>query len=132
MTVGAEYAGTDIVSSELDGCAVAEKWTDADGSRGQSLFFYDAFAGKWQQIWITDRATRVGGLKYKTLVATFPDGSVRFQGLLPTLPGKALILDRTTLSPLHDGRVHQVIEISKDGGTTWLSEFDAIYRREKP
>jgi len=118
------------VTAELDGCAVTERWTDADGSHGESLFFYDAFAGHWQQIWITDTPTRVGGLKYKTLIATFPDGGVRFQGILPAPPGKAPILDRTTLTPLSGGTVHQVIEISKDGGTTWVDGFDAIYHRD--
>jgi hypothetical protein len=127
VTVGSQYAGTDVVTRELEGCAVTEKWTDADGSHGQSLFFYDGFAGRWQQIWVTDDSTRVGGLKYKTLVGQYPGGGVRFQGILPSPPGRTPILDRTTLTPLHDGTVHQVIEISKDGGNNWIAGFDAIY-----
>jgi hypothetical protein len=38
-------------------------------------------------------------------------------------------LDRTTLTPLPGGRVHQVIEISRDAGKTWEIAFDAEYRQ---
>jgi hypothetical protein len=127
VTSGRQFAGTDVVTSELAGCAVVEKWSDADGSRGQSLFVYDTFSGRWQQTWVTDAATHVGGLKYKTLVARYPGGGVRFQGVLPAPSGKPPILDRTTLTPVADGTVHQVIEISRDGGSTWTTTFDATY-----
>lgn len=123
------YAGSDVVTSELAGCAVVEKWSDADGSHGQGLFVYDTFSGRWQQMWVSDAATHVGGLKFKTLVARYPDGGVRFQGVLPAPPGKPPILDRTTLTPVADGTVHQVIEISRDGGSTWTATFDATYAR---
>lgn len=53
---------------------------------------------------------------------------VRFQGELPREDG-SLVLDRTTLSPLPDGRVRQVIETSTDGGRTWEVGFDAYYSR---
>jgi hypothetical protein len=42
------------------------------------------------------------------------------------------VLDRTTLTPLSDGRVRQVIEISRDHGTTWQTGFDAYYTHPKP
>lgn len=129
VTANGAYAGTDAVTSDLGGCAVDEHWTDADGSRGQGLFFYDSFAGRWNQIWLTEQSAHVGGLKYKTLVGRFPDGSVRFQGLLPAPAGRPPILDRTTLTPVRDGTVRQVIEISRDGGTTWSVTFDAVYTR---
>jgi hypothetical protein len=38
-------------------------------------------------------------------------------------------MDRTTLTPLAGGRVHQVIEISRDGGKNWETVFDAEYRQ---
>jgi hypothetical protein len=37
------------------------------------------------------------------------------------------MLDRTTLTPLGNGRVRQVIETSRDGGKTWRVGFDAVY-----
>jgi len=119
--------GRDTVNRVLSGCAVTEEWTGEDGSRGTSLFYYNAFIDRWSQVWVTDRATGRGGIKEKALVARGSDGSVRFQGLLPGPPGGKLILDRTTLYPLAGGRVHQVIEHSFDGGTTWSAGFDAVY-----
>jgi hypothetical protein len=129
VTTNGTYAGSDAVTSELEGCAVIERWSDADGSHGIGLFVYDLFAGSWKQTWVTDRATGIGGLKYKSLVARYPNGGTRFEGVLPAPPGHRPVLDRTTLTPLHDGTVRQVIEISTDGGSTWTNEFDAIYTR---
>lgn len=130
VTAQGQYAGTDVVAPILDNCAIVEKWTDADGSHGMSLFYYNTFAQSWSQVWVTDLATARGGLKEKFLIARFPDGGVRFQGALPGAPGSAIILDRTTLTPDKDGSVHQLIEISRDGGSTWSATFDAIYARE--
>jgi len=128
---GKNRDGRDDVHAILYHCAIIEEWRDVTGHRGQSLFYFDSFAKQWQQIWITDQATYRGGLKRKTLVAVYPNGGVRFEGALPGAPGSATILDRTTLTPLSGGRVHQVIEISRDGGTTWKPTYDAIYIRIK-
>jgi hypothetical protein len=64
-------------------------------------------------------------LKEKRLVEDYV-GGVRFQGELPLRDGSTL-LDRTTLTPLPDGRVRQVIEQSRDGGKSWRVGFDALY-----
>jgi hypothetical protein len=129
VTSGNRLAGTDIVNHILDGCAVVENWSDADGSHGMSLFYYNSYSDVWTQIWVTDRATERGGLKEKYLIARFPDGGVRFQGRLAGSPGSSVILDRTTLTPMADGTVHQLIEITRDGGSHWLTTFDATYAR---
>lgn len=130
VTVDGRYDGTDIVAKILDGCAVTEDWRDAGGGRGKSLFFYDPFEKTWSQIWVTDEATLRGGLKIKHLVAIYPDGGTRFQGVLPGPPGSKIVLDRTTLTPLDKNTVHQVIERSLDGGSTWRKAYDARYTRE--
>ena len=41
-----------------------------------------------------------------------------------------LATDRTTLTREAPDRVRQLIEVSKDGGKTWVSVFDAEYRRK--
>jgi hypothetical protein len=80
-------------------------------------------------VWVTDQATLPFGTKEKRLVGWGPGGQVRFQGELgPTDQRDVVVLDRTTLSPLPNREVRQVIEQSKDGGTTWVVTFDAIYR----
>jgi len=124
-----QEVGTNRVEKILAGCAVLEHWRDADGSRGESFFFVQPVTRRWKQVWVTDQAIGPGGLKEKQLVARVPGGGTRFQGEIP-IPDGRVILDRTTLTPAPDGRVHQVIEISRDGGSTWTPTFDAWYIRK--
>jgi hypothetical protein len=51
-----------------------------------------------------------------------------------TSPDGSRYLDRTTLTPRGSGEVHQLIEVSLDGGREWKTTFDARYirRREGP
>jgi hypothetical protein len=126
--VGDTLVGTNRISKVLKGCAVTEEWQDATGSRGQSLFYVEPALHQWKQVWVTEAAERLGGLKEKHLIARLPGGAVRFQGELRAADGRT-ILDRTTLSPLAAGEVRQLIEISRDGGSTWQATFDARYRR---
>lgn len=127
-TADGALQGTNRIEKVLDGCAVMEHWTDAGGHQGKSWFYFNNLTGAWKQIWMTDRATALGGTKEKRLIAVFEDGGTRFQGELP-LPDGGTLLDRTTLTPLADGRVRQVIEVSRDGGTSWRTTFDAFYAR---
>ncbi|MDX1394923.1 MAG: hypothetical protein R3195_11040 [Gemmatimonadota bacterium] len=129
VLVGEEVVGANTIEKILDGCAVMEHWVDATGAEGKSLFFYHPVTDTWKQVWVTESATQVGGLKEKTLIATFDDGGVRFQGEIPT-PDVGSILDRTTLTPNPDGTVRQLIEISRDG-ESWQTSFDAVYRRRE-
>lgn len=116
--------GTDIVEKIVGGCALIENWREADGSgEGKSLFYFQQTKKVWKQVWVTD----AGPIKEKQLVLEGKDLSIRFQGEIPP-PDGGSHLDRTTLTPLAGGRVHQVIEISRDAGKTWTNAFDADYR----
>ena len=75
---------------------------------------------------MTPYAMAPGGVKEKMQVEA-PPGSVRFQGTIQR-PDSDPYLDRTTLTPADDGSVRQHIEVSLDGGASWRSTFDAIYR----
>ena len=123
---GETKVGDNRVEKILDGCAVMEHWVDARGSEGKSLFFYTPATDTWKQVWVTESAMSTGGVKEKTLVLELEDGGIRFQGEIP-LPDGRSYLDRTTLTPLPDGTVRQVIEVSRDGAE-WRTTFDAIYR----
>jgi hypothetical protein len=57
----------------------------------------------------------------------FPGPGIRFQGLVRR-PDGTLVLDRTTLTPLPDGRVRQKIEQSADEGKTWRA-WEGLYAR---
>ena len=127
VSVGGQQVGANRIEKVLDGCAVTEHWTDARGGAGFSLFFVEPVSGVWQQVWVSDTARAPGGVKQKRLVARLEGGALRFQG--EVIVNGAVILDRTTLTPLADGRVRQVIERSADGGETWMKGFDALYTR---
>ena len=124
--VGNKVVGHNRIEKALDGCAVFEHWQAADGGEGKSLFFVD-YDGHWAQIWVSQWAMTPGGIKEKVMVDDPPEGSVRFQGVIRH-PDAGAWLDRTTLTPLDDGEVRQVIEISEDNGKTWSPTFDAVYR----
>jgi hypothetical protein len=123
--VGTEKAGTNRIEPVLGGAALLEHWRDADGSEGKSFFYYLPAANRWKQVWIQPPAV----VKEK-LSRPQPEGAVRFEGRV-FLPDGREIPDRTTLTPLPDGRVRQVIEFSRDAGRTWTVGFDAIYVRAK-
>lgn len=120
-------AGENRIEKILDGCAVAEFWVGEGGGEGQSLFYVDT-DGRWQQVWVTAWAANPGGVKEKTHIES-DAGSVRFQGEI-SHPVHGRYLDRTTLTPNSDGTVRQLIEVSVDGGGSWRTTFDAIYKRE--
>ena len=122
--VGSELAGRDTVESVLDGCAITERWDGGAGDQGMSLFAYDARRDLWTQTWITNNSANPGGIKVKVLRA-HGAGTTTFQGEIEGKNG-AVYYDRTILSALPGGRVHQEIEMSRDG-ITWRTGFDAIY-----
>ncbi len=128
--VGTQLDGHDRIESILRGCALIETWHDVDGSEGKSLFAYDARRDLWTQTWITDNSSVPGGIKFKVLRAHTPM-STTFQGEIEGHTG-TVYYDRTILTALPDGRVHQQIQVSKDG-VNWRTDYDALYvRKAKP
>jgi len=119
--------GRNFIERTLDGCAVIEQWDDVSGMRGISLFYFDAHAQQWKQVWVTDHALQPGGMKEKQLISATPD-EVRFQGTVWVSAQRA-VLDRTSLHRRSADEVSQVIEYSTDGGRTWTRSYDAVYRR---
>jgi hypothetical protein len=124
--VGDRKVGENHIEKILEGCAVTEHWQGSGGGGGRSLFYYLPASDTWKQVWVTGQATRPGGVKEKTLVEEMAGGGVRFQGEIILNSGRTY-LDRTTLTPQEGGRVKQVVEVSRDGGSTWKTTFDAVY-----
>jgi hypothetical protein len=129
VLVDGKLGGRNYVERALDGCAVIEHWDDVSGSKGLSLFYFEPRTAQWKQVWVTDHALAPGGLKEKAMIFAAPD-RVRFQGTIWVKPDR-IVLDRTTLRKLNEDEVSQIIEHSVDGGSSWTTSFDAIYRRAK-
>lgn len=121
--VDGQAVGTDHVEKILGGAAILEHWQSREGGRGESLFYFIPDAGQWKQVWVVQGAQVV-----KEKLSTPVEGGLRFEGEA-RFPDGGRIPDRTTLTLLEDGSVRQLIEISRDGGSTWTPSFDAIYRR---
>jgi hypothetical protein len=128
VLVDGQEAGTNRVEKILSDCALLERWTDASGSKGMSLFYYLPATGEWKQVWVTENAITPGGVKEKVLRAKLESGALQFEGDI-ALAGGGSYVDRTTLTPLPDGTVRQVIEVSRDR-SLWQTVFDAIYSRQ--
>ena len=116
-------AGTNTIQKIAGGCALLENWSSLSGvSTGESLNYYDPAKKKWVQIWADSSGEIIpteGELK---------DGAMRLEGELIGRDGKKSLY-RGTWTPLDDGRVHQFLEESKDGGKTWNTWFDGYYKR---
>lgn len=121
-SVTGEHAGSNEIVAILDGHAALERWRGTSGLEGASLFWDDGASGTWHQVW----ATSAGWAKQKTMVAADAPDAVRFEGIV-TLPDGTQVRDRTTLTPLGDGCVRQVIETAPLDGDTWEVGFDAVY-----
>jgi hypothetical protein len=112
--------GRNVIEPAVGGAAVLEHWRSSGGDEGESLFYLDHESAVWRQVWV-----QAGAVKRKAHDPEWTDG-VRFAGTA-FLPGRQ-IADRTTLTPLADGGVRQLIEQSRDG-VEWLVAFDALYER---
>jgi uncharacterized protein (TIGR02246 family) len=114
-----QVVGTNTIGSTLNGCAILEHWRDVKGGEGTSLFYFNPNEDQWKQVWLTSQSLKLGGTKEKIEDRDYTEsGRIRFLGM-----------DRTTLTKEADGTVRQLIETPTDGGKTWVTTFDAVYKR---
>lgn len=122
-----KVAGTNLVTSELDGCMLQEHWRSADGKQaGTSLNHFDPASATWNQTWVDS----TGG--FLILKGLFRDGRMVLSGD-KVMPGGARVANRISWERTGpDGtRVRQLWEKSRDGGRTWTVAFDGTYVRKK-
>ncbi len=117
-----EVIGHNSIRSVSDGCALLESWHGAGGGTGMSLNTWDPDRGAWTQRW-------VGGGSSLWMTGGMKDGSMELTGTGPRRTPQGDVLDRLTWTPLPDGRVRQVWEVSSDGGQTWKPAFVGLYSR---
>ena len=114
--------GTNRVARTPDGCAYVETWSGTLGDGGRSLNYLDRVANRWKQVWIGD----TGGLVEQN--GAIVDGELRLQGETAA-PDGTKVLSRQILSQTSGGRLRQRAEASRDGGRTWLPQFEFTYVR---
>jgi hypothetical protein len=121
---GGELAGTNSIRPIVDGCVLQENWRGARGSAGTSLNFYNPHKEKWQQFWVWRNGTTL------ELEGSFSDGKMVLSGESVNREGKT-VRNRITWYDNSDGTVRQHWEYSADGGSSWQTAFDGIYRKKK-
>jgi hypothetical protein len=116
--------GYNKIDSIQGGCSIQEHW-DNNGESGTSLNTYDAGAHKWHQTWVDNS----GGLL--VMNGGMVNGKMVLSGeqISRKDPTKTLI-NRITWTPIDANHVRQFWEISRDGGKTWVSNFDGLYSRK--
>ena len=116
-----KLAGTNKIESIAAGAGLLENWTGAGGYTGRSLNAWNAARKQWQQYWVGSDGgvlELVGGIVEGRMVLS-AEREVRGQRRL----------ERITWTPNADGTVRQLWEQSTDGGKTWTTGFDGLYRK---
>lgn len=116
-----KMAGQSKIELIAGGAGVLENWTGAGGYTGRSLNAWNATQKEWQQYWVGSDGgvlQLVGGIVEGRMVLS-AEREVRGQRRL----------ERITWTPNADGTVRQHWEQSTDGGKTWTTAFDGLYRK---
>lgn len=123
-TPDGELAGRNLIEPLLDGCVLQENWVGTSGSKGTSYNFYNPQKEKWQQFWVWQNGTTL------ETAGRYEDGKMILEGESLDREGGPLV-NRITFYDNPDGTVRQHWEISRDGGETWQTAFDGLYREKE-
>jgi ketosteroid isomerase-like protein len=109
------------IESALGGCAVRERYEQADGLVGESLTSYDAARGLWHQTWVTNRGELL------QIDGRFASGSLTLDGTRAAAGGGREIVRGVWRAV--GAAVAETATRSTDGGRTWKPLFDIVFRR---
>ncbi len=116
-------AGTSRIERVAGGAGLLENWSGAGGFMGKSLNTYQAEKKAWRQFWVGSD----GGVL--ELAGGIVQGRMVLAGEQAGPGGR--IAQRITWTPNAGGTVRQLWEQSSDGGKTWTTVFDGLYRPRK-
>ncbi len=117
-----QVVGRNSITSTMNGCVLHESFNSGPAYHGQSFNIYDARRRVWHQSWVDN-----GGVLL-TIEGGIEEGRMVLRGETAG-PGGATRTNRITWTPNQDGTVRQHWEVSADGGTSWTTSFDGLYRR---
>ena len=122
-TPDGKTAGRNSITRELKNCVIHEHWAGAGGMNGESFNMWDTVRKRWHQTWVNDNGNLL------LLDGAFQNGSMLLTGI--SGPPERQVTNRITWTPGADGTLRQHWEASADGGKTWKTAFDGLYRRAK-
>ena len=111
-----------IISLEMNACVVHESYTNTQGYHGESFSVYDRSRDVWHQTWVDEAGALL------QLEGDLVDGAMVLEGTT-IQPDGTTALNRVTWTPESDGSVRQHWQVTTDGGATWTTAFDGVYRR---
>ncbi len=116
-------AGENHIEKIGAGWGLLENWTGAGGGTGKSLNTWLPDKKQWRQFWVGNGGALelTGGLN--------AHGEMVLTGTTATASG-ASQQERITWTPNADGSVRQLWQQSADGGATWTTAFDGLYRKK--
>src|SRR5690348_12521382 len=123
LAVPGKIVARNAVKVILDGCVIHEDYRQDDGLHGESYSLYDAARKVWHQSWVTNRGELLlmdGGMRGDRMV---------FKGV-ERKAGKPDALVHAAWYRQGDG-VRETAERSLDGGKTWRTEFDILFKPHK-
>lgn len=119
---GGKVVGRSRIEKIASGWGLLENW-ESPRFPGKSINAWNPAKKCWQQFWVGS-----GGAILELTGGLDAHGSMVIRGENPAPNGDTL-LNRITYTPNADGTVRQHWEISSDGGATWSTSFDGLYRR---
>lgn len=122
VTANGKLAGTNRITRLYGDCGLREEYTTPGGYEGTSFNVFDTQRRVWHQTWVDNQGGALlldGGLR---------DGRMVLEAERPPVDGKTT-RERITWTPNADGTVRQHWEQSTDGGKSWTTAFDGLYRR---
>ena len=124
-------AGDSRISLILDSCIILEEWasTVRPGTfafSGKSFNTYNATTKQWQQTWVDNAGGSTEYLKGRSSPDQITFMTEPFQFRKDTMAIRRLSFYR-----LGKDKVRQHGEISKDNGSSWVTEYDLEYRRRR-
>ena len=120
-----QVVGRSRITSILNDCVIKEEWTAARGGTGTSYNIFDARSGRWHQSWVDGQGTLLlidGGLDSSGAMV-LANSERRCDG--------TTVQNRITWTRLSADEVRQRWDTSTDGGATWTTGFDGLYRRKR-
>lgn len=123
-------AGDSKIELILDSCVIIENWKSSSARNGffysgNSFNTYNTATKQWQQTWVDN----MGGTT-EFLQGHYESNKMTFVSRPFPFSNDTLAIRRLTFYNLAPNRVRQHGEISKDNGTTWMTEYDLEYRRK--
>jgi len=121
-----KMAGFNKITKIEDGCIIRENWKSFESAyTGTSYNFYDKADKKWKQVWVDNQGTVL------ELSGEFKNNKMVLQSEAKKDQNGNHIINRISWSKNEDGTVCQLWEQSDDGGVTFNTSFDGLYRRRK-